>query len=336
MEKRDSKFEIIRILSMIFIIAYHYTMYGGWTVYNSVKIQFFRPWGQVGVALFVLITGYFLGVKETDFNQAWHQINKLWIKTLVYSWIILICAVFFHFSIVNKDDLLYAIFPIIFDEYWFITSYIVLILLIPILNTAIHNFDKKNLLMLLVSIIIFADIVPFIKNNGTPNTPLGGALSVGSMFAPYLIGALIHQYKIKLKMYQAWLIAVLGVVLEYVSLLVLKRGVMKLDIANFTLGLLPLITAVGIFLIIINSPTFHSKIINWIASGVLAAYLITEHPLFRIYFWQKILHVSQYQVPFWKFVIMGIVIAVTTVVICSLIDKIYERVRVFVKKKNEI
>ena len=38
MKKRDSRFEIIRILSMVLIVAYHYTMYGGWTIYNSVKI----------------------------------------------------------------------------------------------------------------------------------------------------------------------------------------------------------------------------------------------------------------------------------------------------------
>ena len=38
MKKRDSRFEIIRILSMVLIVAYHYTMYGGWTIYNSVKM----------------------------------------------------------------------------------------------------------------------------------------------------------------------------------------------------------------------------------------------------------------------------------------------------------
>ncbi|PJZ16668.1 hypothetical protein BHU41_09355 [Lactobacillus crispatus] len=245
-----------------------------------------------------MITGYFLGGQETNFIKAWHRVDKLWVKTLVYSWIILICALIFHFVVFNKRDLLYAFFPVIFDEYWFITSYIVLILLTPILNIAIRKFDRKNLLILIGILIVFADIVPFIKNDGTPNAPLGNMFSVGAMLSPYLIGAFIHRYEFKLKMWQACAVTLFGAVLEYISLIVLKHGIMKLDMAKFTFGLLPLITAMGIFYIFLNLPSFHSRAINWIASGVLASYLITEHPLFRIYFWQKLLHVSQFQTPF--------------------------------------
>lgn len=128
-------------------------------------------------------------------------------------------------------------------------------------------------------------------------------------------------------MLQAWVVTLLGAILEYISLIVLKHGMMKLDMAEFTFGVPPLITAVGIFFIFLNFPSFHSRVINWIASGVLASYLITEHPLFRMYFWQKMLHVTQFQTPFLKFVLMGIVLAVVTVVVCSLVDKVYEEVK---------
>lgn len=66
---------------------------------------------------------------------------------------------------------------------------------------------------------------------------------------------------------------------------------------------------------------------------MLASYLITEHPLFRIYFWQKLLHVSQFQTPFWKFVLMGIVIAVVTVFVCSLVDRVYVKIKNVMEKK---
>lgn len=70
-------------------------------------------------------------------------------------------------------------------------------------------------------------------------------------------------------MLQAWVVTLLGAILEYISLIVLKHGMMKLDMAEFTFGVLPLITAVGIFFIFLNFPSFHSRVINWIASGVL-------------------------------------------------------------------
>lgn len=81
----------------------------------------------------------------------------------------------------------------IFDEYWFITSYIVLILLTPVLNMVVDKFNKKNLMILIGIILVFADIVPFVKNDCTPNAPLGNMLSVGAMLAPYLIIAFIKN-----------------------------------------------------------------------------------------------------------------------------------------------
>lgn len=325
MKKRDSRFELIRILSMIFILAYHYTMYGGWSNHNSVKIEFFGPYGQVGVSLFVMITGYFLAERESDFVKAWHRVNKLWIKTLVYSWIILICAIIFHFGTISKPKLLTSIFPVVFDEYWFITCYILLVLLTPVLNLVVAKFDKKNLLILISIIVFWGDVVPLIKNDG----PLGSPLSVGVMFGPYLIAAFIRKYKVKIRTWQACSIILVSLLFEYFSFFILKRGIMNLDIARFTVGIVPLIMAVCIFFVVLNMKPYYSKVINWFASGVLASYLITEHPLFRMYFWHKLLHVRQFENPLWKFILMGIVIAIVAVLVCSIIDKVYE----FVYKK---
>lgn len=310
---------------MIMIVAYHYTMYGNWNKENfsDIKIQFFRPWRQVGVALFVMITGYFLANCESNLNKSLHRAKKIWIKTIIYSWIILLCTFVFHFGSFYKRDFLYAVFPVIFDEYWFITSYIVLILLTPVLNIAIEKLNKRNLLRVLVIIMLFADIVPFIKNDGTSNAPLGNMFSVGAMLAPYLIAGYIKKYGIKTKTWQAGIIAFVGIVLEYLSLIILKNGIMVLDIASFTFGLLPLVAAFGIFMLFLNLKEFHSRWINWLASGVLASYLITEHPLFRIFFWQKLLNVGRFENPTWLFIVMGLLIAVVTVIVCSILDKVY-------------
>lgn len=336
MKKRDSRFELVRIISMIMIVAYHYTMYGNWSRegFNTIKIQFFRPWGQVGVALFVMITGYFLVNRESDLNKSWQRVKRIWIKTLIYSWIILLCAFVFHFGSFYKRDFLYAFFPVIFDEYWFITSYIVLILLTPVLNIAVEKLSKRDLLRGVVVIIVFADIVPFIKNDGTPNAPLGNMFSVGAMLAPYLIAGYVKKYKIKIKTWQAGIMAIVGIVLEYLSLIILKHGIMGLDIASFTFGLLPLIAAFGIFMLFLNLKEFYSRWINWLASGVLASYLITEHPLFRIFFWQKLLNVGRFETPTWLFIAMGLLIAVVTVISCSILDQMYNFVSQKLNRKK--
>lgn len=63
MGKRDSRFELLRIISMFLIIIYHYGLYGNWNN-SSLKTQIFSPWGQIGVSLFVLISGYFLSTQD--------------------------------------------------------------------------------------------------------------------------------------------------------------------------------------------------------------------------------------------------------------------------------
>lgn len=212
----------------------------------------------------------------------------------------------------------FAIFPVIFDEYWFITSYIVLIFLLPFINPVVQKCSKKQFEIYIGIIIIVADIMPYIQNT---NAPLGGIFSVGAMMAPYLIAAYIKKYNFKLSSIKAFIIVAIGALLEYISVFIMSK---RNDPGRFTGGILPLIVAVGIFLLFINMRSFHSKIVNWLASGVLATYLITEHPIFRLVFWHQVLNVARFQNPTWLFILMGIVIAFATVIVCSVIDHLYQ------------
>lgn len=55
--KRDSRFELLRIISMAMIILSHYRLYGE-TKYENLRIL--DPLGQIGVGMFVMISAYFL------------------------------------------------------------------------------------------------------------------------------------------------------------------------------------------------------------------------------------------------------------------------------------
>lgn len=62
--RRQSNFELLRILAILFIISFHYVYKGGFNYdslsVNKMIINVFTMVGEVGVNLFVLITGYFL------------------------------------------------------------------------------------------------------------------------------------------------------------------------------------------------------------------------------------------------------------------------------------
>lgn len=315
---RDSRFEMLRIISMIFIVMYHYTLYGNWTenIRNTFKIQFFRPWGQVGVGLFVMITSYFISNKASSLNLSWLRNKKIWITTIFYSWMILLITFILNPSSLKLKEAIFAVFPVIFDEYWFISSYIVLIFLSPFLNSLVQNCDKRQFKIYIGIIIVAADIMPYLQNTN-PNAPLGGVFSVGAMLAPYLIAAYVKKYNLKVNIFQSCIIVTLGIFLEYASVYIMsKHG----DPGRFTGGFLPLITAIGIFFMFLNIKPLRSRMINWLASGVLASYLITEHPIFRLVFWHQILNIAKFQDPVWLFILMGGIIAILTVICCSIID----------------
>ena len=68
---RESNFELLRILAMLMIVASHYAVHGigfdNWTTGSLVNrwcIAFFFSGGEIGVALFFMISGYFLIIKE--------------------------------------------------------------------------------------------------------------------------------------------------------------------------------------------------------------------------------------------------------------------------------
>lgn len=54
--KRNSKFELLRIISMGMILLSHYRLYSGNT---SEKLRILDPLGQIGVGMFVMISAFF-------------------------------------------------------------------------------------------------------------------------------------------------------------------------------------------------------------------------------------------------------------------------------------
>ena len=66
-DKRQSNIELLRILAMLFIIAYHFVYHGDVyyphvdiSGFNRIFTTFLRPFGKMGVNIFVMISGYFL------------------------------------------------------------------------------------------------------------------------------------------------------------------------------------------------------------------------------------------------------------------------------------
>ena len=140
--ERNSIFELIRIIAMLFIVIYHLFMiflapnYPMESFYRGIQIPL-----HIGVILFVLISGYF-GIKCTK-----KGLLKLVIMVAVYYLPISLLTNIYNYEGIKqilKDCLFISHTP-----YWFIRTYLCLYLFSPILNKYLTDISMKQRLLLI-------------------------------------------------------------------------------------------------------------------------------------------------------------------------------------------
>lgn len=160
--KRNSSLELLRIISMVLIVAHHYAIHGFDRNlldynYNKYIIDFFIIGGKLGVNCFVLISAYFMIESKITLKK----LMKLWTEIWSYSIVILIIFYiwlvpdnFISFKVIIKN-----IFPVVYSQYWFMTNYIVLMILSPYLNKCIKMIDKDTHQSLILVLTIMWSII---------------------------------------------------------------------------------------------------------------------------------------------------------------------------------
>ncbi len=200
-QNRKSNIELLRIISMLLIISFHYVFKSGYVFeqlnYNSFIVKTFYFFGELGVNLFFLITGYFLvkgkfSIKK--FIRLILEVNFYYILTLIV------------FDIIKNGDVnLHEIFktyilelPTIFDKYWFFTVYILLYVFSPYLNMFLQSIKKSDYQKLLILLVLIWSIIPTIfgiRLNDTEKLLYYNRFIWAVII--YFIGAYIRIYSIK-------------------------------------------------------------------------------------------------------------------------------------------
>ncbi|MBR2023741.1 MAG: acyltransferase family protein [Clostridia bacterium] len=154
--KRETGFELLRIIAMFLIGAVHVMNYGGMLkngLPQTIKWQrLIYAVFTVAVNVFVLISAYFM-VK-----------SKLKPKKLIYLWLQVVAYSVGSYVILclfsNANFSLYEFakcwLPVLFNKYWFFTAYFLLMLVSPFLNKILHSSSKKELYTLNIFLIVLA------------------------------------------------------------------------------------------------------------------------------------------------------------------------------------
>lgn len=288
MKLRNSNFELLRLISMLLIVAHHYSIHGNWNMDDSINlnrlfIQFLSIGGKLGVNLFVMITGYFMIKSNIKLNSLIKLVTQTWFYSVLFFFINQ------YFQIVPVDGLiiLKSFLPIIFNSYWFITSFVVLFLLIPYLNILINNLNQRQHLILLMSLIVLNVLIPI-------NLGFG---SVDWFIFLYVLGSYISLYPKLFSNARQWYLTIF--ILTYLGVfgtIVILDYLKVISPLYFISENSPfiLICSISLFSYFKNLIIGNNRIINTMASSVFGVYLIHDNIFARTILWERIFKNSEY------------------------------------------
>ena len=193
MNKRESNFELLRIISMFLIVLYHVIFHGN-VIKNTtgslqVIFELIKFFTMIHVNCFILIMGYFQSKSEVKIKKVFSILFQVWFYN------ILVNGLLKGFKIVEYTNIQFinAISPFNLNSYWFVYCYLIMYILSPFINKVIKRTDRVTLKKLIILLITIFGIIPYVtmglawKHN---------MYSVEQFVLIYFIGAYIRKYEL--------------------------------------------------------------------------------------------------------------------------------------------
>jgi hypothetical protein len=151
---RQVQYELLRILAMLGVVMNHVFNYGlhiyddfsvdvsswqggaVWSVLELMKLM-----ALPSVNCYILITGYFLADRhEFRLKGIW----RVWSTTWFYAVGIYLLAIALGVESFEWHELLRHATPLLSNSYWFVTSYVILLLLAPLIAWCLQRLSKRQ------------------------------------------------------------------------------------------------------------------------------------------------------------------------------------------------
>ena len=300
---RFSSLEFLRLFAMFLIVLSHFYIHGGFqfpnVTLNKIMLQAISFGGKWGVDCFVIITGYF-SCKKIFKAQ---KVIALWIKVVIYALLCMAIAGILKLHI-GVTGILQTIMPISMESYWFITTYLILLLISPFLNVLLKHLSETmhgHFISILFAIVCVFPIVWLWENKRMASTAIE---SIGLFVLLYCLGAMMKRTDIarsrKSIFFLGASVAFYGcsVLFEVVCNLLGKTMPLVAERATFYgAGNSPflLLSAACAVCFCLNKNNWYLPVVNIMATAVLDVYLLSENILLRDWIWQDLLKAGTFE-----------------------------------------
>lgn len=350
---RSLNIELLRILAMLLVVYCHMIihvdftngvsrivlpMYPGWKSAISFTIM---QYGQVGVSIFFMISGYFLVKKQFS----WRRIFSTWFQMFLYAVLCLGIAIIakqFQPLPFGTNELLsgsqtlgtvlWSLCPFLYNSYWFIDVYILMLLLSPFINTVYTHMSQKQILALIALLMFIGTWPLFLSRANYWNYVVYAVLG-------YIIGAYIQTYRDSLRAVSNGVLAVCTVLCTALMLgfnhfvLSGSRWAQRLtwtDQIHQGLQILPICIAFCFFVAAcrlpqIRLPHMWSTFLLHVSAGTFGVYLLHENTFGFRFIWGVVAswlpNISSKTGFVLTFIVTGLLIFAVLDVIAMLIDR---------------
>ena len=194
---RESNFELMRLVLMFMIIFWH-------LIINFIFVHKNTPISLIGwnilyflliihIDTFILLTGYFQSKKEV---LGIKKIIKLNNQAYFYKIVFLVIFLILHITPLSPLKIFQIIQPItLYEQYWFISIYIILYLISPYLNRLLNQLSQKEHKRFIFILFIISSIIPIITNELAYSNNKGYSLL--NFILMYSIGTYLRKYPLK-------------------------------------------------------------------------------------------------------------------------------------------
>lgn len=210
--KRNYGIDLLRIVAMFFVTALHIIGIGGIITGSRLLSPQFLTAQLLRMAMLCAVNCYALisGFVGWDKKPKLSGLISLWLRAVLYC--IVITLFFSRNHTLDSKSWLAALLPVTTGQYWYLTAYFGLFVLMPVLNLAVQKMPKRELTVTLGGIFLLFSILPI-----SPLTDafyLHDGYSVLWLAVMYLLGGYLGKHRVPDRLSGGkWLLIFAGAVL---------------------------------------------------------------------------------------------------------------------------
>lgn len=301
-KEKMANLEVLRCVAMMMVVALHYL--GKGNLLGDTNVPGMSGTGLVAwvleafcivaVNVYMLISGYFLSTSSFKLSR----LITLWLQIWFYSVSVGLLAAVTGILPAEEFDthyLLTLLFPVSMEHYWFVTAYVFLYVMMPLVTLAVKRMNKKQMQLvvavLLMMFCVLKSVLPFRLETDTKGYSCIWYLCV------FMTAAYIRKFGCPLlnKRWKAVCLYVVASLLALAEMLALRYVYLRTGSFELIMGIsfeynhiLPFLASIGFFMAFAMTEVsgFFAKVAKTVGPYTLGVYLLHENVGVR-YAWQN-------------------------------------------------